>query len=299
MTARGMPIPIPGTFGRLTLATVSATLSQTEAIQGDSMRRRTLLASIAAAALVVTACGSSTPTLDDPKEILSKAVEKTRDATSFHLALTLDGEISLDLLGTGSTSPMTLAGTKLEGDVDVANGGAKLSLAVPALFGLTGEVILVDGFAYLKTSLTGAKYQKSEVTEASPDPSPSGDMLGDLEAFLERPEIDPKKGADTKCGDADCYTVTIELTAEELAALSSDAPDALPSLPIPEIDAGTLTLTILVEKASLHVASVAATIDLGDAGSITLGVEFSKWDETVTISPPPDDEVEEGGGLFD
>lgn len=296
MTAREMPIPIPGTFGRLTLATVSATLSQTEAIQGDSMRRRTLLALLATVALVATACGSSTPALTDPKEILTKAVEATRDAKSFHIALTLDGEISLDLLGTGSTSPMTLAGTKVEGDIDVANEALKLSLAVPALLGLTGEVIVVDGSAYLKSSLTGAKYQKSDVTEASPEPSASGDMLAELEAFLAKPEIDPKLGADTKCGGTDCYTVTIELTAEEVAALSSDAPDAIPSLPI---ESAALTITILVEKASLHLASASATIDLGEAGSLTLIAAFSDWDATVTVSPPPDDEVEEGGGLFE
>lgn len=260
------------------------------------MRRFTFLALLAVVALVATACGTSTPTLTDPKEILTKAVEATRDAKSFHIALTLDGEVSLDLLGTGSTSPMTLAGTKLEGDVDVANAAARLALTVPALFGLTGEVIVVDGFAYLKSSLTGEKYQKSEVSEASPGPSPSGDMLGEFEAFLARPEIDPKKGADTKCGDVDCYTVTIELTAEEIAALSSDAPDAIPSLPI---DSAALTLTILVEKASLHLANVSASVDFGDAGSLTLGAAFSKWDATVTVSPPPDDQVEEGGGLFD
>jgi hypothetical protein len=254
-----------------------------------------LLALVVGLALVATACGTSTPALSDPKEILVKAVESLQKAKSFHLALTLDGEISLDLMGTGSTSPMTFAGTKIEGDVDISNQAAALELAVPALFGLTGEIIVVDGDAYVKTSLTGAKYQKSDAGDAVPDPSASDGSMAGLREFLDKPEIAPVKGTDTKCNDTDCYSVTIELTAEELAALGADVPDAIPSLPL---EAGTITLTILVEKASLRPASISAEIDLGEGGSLTLVVAMSKWDAAVSISAPPADQVEEGGSLF-
>ncbi len=61
------------------------------------MRRRalTLPALLVVAAIAVGACGGSTPTLSDPGEILTKAVETLQNAKSFHLEATLDGTATL------------------------------------------------------------------------------------------------------------------------------------------------------------------------------------------------------------
>jgi len=40
---------------------------------------------------------------------------------------------------------MALTGTSLQGDLDIENGKAKLTFAVPALLGLAGELITVTG----------------------------------------------------------------------------------------------------------------------------------------------------------
>jgi len=243
-------------------------------------------------ALVAAACGPSAPALTDPKEILTKAVEATGDAKSFHLLATLDGEFAADPLGTGG-GKMTLTGTKLEGDVDIANARAKLTFAVPALLGITGELIAVDDAAYVKTSITGDLYQKSDTGAGGlpVDPADPDAAIASLKEFLDKPEIDPKKLDDVDCGSAKCYAVTIELTADEIAALSGDGSST-------GLDPATvMRMTFSVDKTTLRFASVAVMLDAGEQGSLTVVLTFSAWDAAVTIEAPPDDQVGEGGGL--
>jgi hypothetical protein len=116
-------------------------------------------------------------------------------------------------------------------------------------------------------------------------------MLNELKTWLDKPEVSPKKGDDADCGGKKCYVVTIELTGAELAALSSAAPDA-------SIDPNaTVTLTFKVEKDPVRLNELTADVALGSQGTLTIVLALSKWDESVTIEAPPDDQVTEGTGL--
>ena len=242
------------------------------------------------AALALGACNSA-PALSDPTEILTKAIDAFQDAKTVHLAATLDGTFTMDLTGQGGGA-MELTGTTLTGDVDIEHTKAKLTFAVPALLGLSGEVIAIDNASYVKTSLTGEKYQKSETTDSLPvDPSNPDATIAEIKTFLEKPEISPTKGDDVDCNGEKCYSVTIELTAAELASLSSPDPSA-------STDPGTgVNLTILVEKDSLKLHKVTATVAMGATGNLTVVLTFTDWDKAVTIEAPPDDQVTEGGEL--
>lgn len=256
------------------------------------MYRRSLSISalLVVAAVALGAC-SSAPALTDPTEILTKAIDAFQDAKTVHLAATVDGSFTMDLTGQGGGA-MELTGTSLTGDVDIEHTKAKVTFAVPALLGLTGEIIAVDKASYVKTSLTGALYQKSETTDSLPvDPTDPDATIAQIKTFLEKPEISPTKGDDVDCDGKKCYTVTIELTAAEMAALSSPDPSASP-------DAGTsMNLTILVEKDSLKLHKVTAAVSAGTTGNLTIVLTFTDWDKAVTIEAPPDDQVTEGTGL--
>lgn len=254
---------------------------------------RTIGAIVAVLALSVAACGQSAPALSDPKEILTKAFEAAQDAKSFHVVATLDGEFAMDLLGTGGGS-MTLAGTRLEGDIDVAGKKLKATFAFPALLGLTGEVIAVDEAAYVKTSFSGEKYQKMDAGESGLpiDPSDPTANLDGFKEMLDQEGVDPTKLDDADCGSAKCYVIAIELTAEELAALSGPDASDLP------FESGSVTITVKVDKATLRYADVAITVAAGDAGTLTIAVTFSDWDKGVTVEAPPADQVEEGGSIL-
>ena len=259
-----------------------------------------LVAVAIAAALAVGACqtGPAAPTLTDPREILAAAVTSTAAARSVRLDATADGTITVDLLGMGTPSPIELAGTTVTADLDLEGGDARATFSAPNLLGLTGEVIGVDGTTYLKSTLTGTRYQ---VLSAGPDiPVPSGaaraSILKDITDFLADPALDPVKGEDATCGSTTCYRVDIVLTPEELAALGAadlEAPAGLPiPIPIPDLSAASVDLSVLVAKDTTRLTGLKAVVDLGGgAGVATIDLTLSKWDEDVSITAPPADQV--------
>ena len=244
-----------------------------------------------AAAIALGAC-NSTPAIADPGEILAKALDAIQDAKTVHLTASLEGQFKLDLTGMGGGGAIDFTGTSLEGDVDLENTKAKLTFAVPALLGLTGEVIAIDGASYIKTSMTGALYMKSEGTDSLPvDPTDTEATIAEIKAFLEKPEISPTKGNDVDCNGEKCYSVTIQLSAAEIASLSSPAPLA-------SMDPNAnLDLTILVEKDSVKLHKITAAVAGGEDGSLTVALTFTNWDAGVTIDAPPDDQVTEDGSF--
>lgn len=252
-----------------------------------------------ALALALAACAGAPPPspLTDPDEILAAAARSTADASSVHIDAAIDGSLAIDMTGTGSAAaPIRLANTTAAADLDLADGDARVTFAVPALLGLAGELIVVDGTSYLKSTLTGPLYTRQDVGEELPvDPAsadPAG-MLDGLADFLAQPGVDPQKLDDAECGAATCYAVRIELTPEELAALGGGA-QPIPSLPVPlPVDVGSagVDMTLLVDKQTTRLSGIDATVTLADAGEITADVTFSKWDEDLTVTAPPADQV--------
>lgn len=256
-----------------------------------------LLGVLATASILVAACGgSNAPALTDPKEIVTAAVRTAQAAKSVHVDATLDGSIKADLSGTGAPgAEVALTGTTAAADVDLTAGNAQATFAVPALLGLSGELIQIGETSYVKTSLTGDKFQIQKagalpINPASPGTSKSVvDSVGEM---LSQPGVDPVKGDDVACGSTQCYTVKIELTPSEIQALGGGGP-AASALPI-DLGAASLNLTVRVEKDSTRLAGIAATVSMGDQGSLTIDLTFSKWDQAVTISAPPADQVQAG-----
>lgn len=261
--------------------------------------RRAGLALSATAALVVGACQSTPPAIElqDPREILAAAVTTTAAANTVRIDATVDGTLTLDLLGVGAPSTFELTGTTFSADLDLENGDARATFSAPGLLGLTGEVIVVGGTTYLKSTLTGALYRT--LSTGADIPVPSGTtratILEDLAGLLARPELDPVKAEDVACGNATCYRVGIALSPADLAALGAgelEAPTGLPiPIPLPDLAAATVDVTVLVAKDTTRLAGVAVDADLAANGAAVVDLTFSKWDEPVTIDSPPPDQV--------
>ncbi len=249
------------------------------------------VAAITVAAVLLAACGSSSaPSLTDPSEILTKALEATQNAKTVHVKADIAGSVALDLTGQGTGTPLDLTGTTVEGDIDLAGKNAQASFSAPTLFGLSGEVIVIGQDSYLKLSLLGDKYQKStsepdSPTDALSDPKQT---LTDLQKALDDLPTPPTKAPDEKCGDADCYRVTIDLPTTDVGGalggvLGSAAPDV----------SGSGTADVWVRKDDLRPAKLAIAADGGDQGKLTVTIELTAWDEAVSISAPPAGQVEE------
>lgn len=238
-------------------------------------------------ALITAACGSaSRPELTNATEILTGAVTAMQKATAVHLDIKADGTVSADLTGTGSAGNLSIAGTTVTGDADLKNGDAHVSMAVPALLGLTAEVIVVGSDTFTKVSLTGTKYTRSATSVAGPsDPAA---MLKSVTDFLARPDVTPVKKDDAACGSRSCYQVTINLSPTELNGL---LPSAIPSLGL-GFGGATVAITMLIEKDTLYPASATVQLSGPKIGNVTITINLSNWDKAVSISPPPADQIQ-------
>lgn len=259
------------------------------------MRRSRVIRRLVPLLLGVTlaACqGQPAVLLQDPNAILAAAVTSATAATSVHIDLTADGTVALDPFGTGAGAPIELTGTTAAADIDLATGKTRATFAAPALLGLAGEAIVVEDGAYLKSTLTGPKFRHTVLA------TPAGAPLKGLTDLLARTDLAPVKGADVPCAGGTCYTVTIELTPDELAGIVTgfDLPTALPiPIPLPDVSAATVDLTLHVEQVTTRLSGITAAIDLGDTGDLTAEATFTRWNEPVSIAAPPGDQIEGTG----
>ena len=228
--------------------------------------------------------------LQDPNQILAATATSAAAATSVHIDLSADGRVALDPFGTGAGTPIDLEGTTAAADIDLSTGKTRATFAAPGLLGLAGEAIVVEDGAYLKSTLTGPKFRLTPLARPAEAP------LKGITDLLARTDLAPVKGADVPCAGGTCYTVTIELTPDELAGLVTgvEIPTGLP-IPLPDVSAATVDLTLLVEQVSTRLAGVTAALDLGDTGDLTIEATFTRWNEPVSIAAPPADQVEGAG----
>jgi hypothetical protein len=257
------------------------------------MRRITprLVAPLLATIVLVACQGQPVNLLTDPNQILAAAATTAAGATSTHVDLTAGGTVSLDPLGTGAGTPIDLTGTTLNADLDLKDAKTRATFSAPNLLGLAGELIVADAI-YVKSTLTGPKYHSMPLDGTSEPP------LKGLTDLLARTDLQPTKGADAPCAGGTCYTLTMRIDPSDLGALGgiTALPSALPiPIPIPDVSEGAVDLTLHIDQATTRLSDATATIDLGDSGTLTLQGTFTRWNEPVSISAPPADQVEPAG----
>ena len=229
------------------------------------------------------------PVLTDPAAIITAALTSTEAATSLHADVAVDGAVPVALPGGSSATEVDLTGTTANADIDLKAGEMRATFAVPAMVGLAGELIQADGTTYLKTTLTGSKFKVVDgLTAFAVDPTDTSGLIDTLGDFLLKPGVDPVKGEDAACGGTQCYTVVVDLDADELAAILGEGAAALPV----DVAGSTLQMTVRVEQTlPNHLAGVSIVLGLPSGNPLTVDVTFSKWDEGVTIEAPAADEI--------
>ena len=217
----------------------------------------------AAVAILVAACngGSAGPALTDPKAIVTAAIKSTDAARSVHLDIAVDGTATIALpIGGGTGTPVNLTGTTASADIDLTKTAAKGTFSVPALLGFGGAV----------------------------DPSHARGLIDNLGDLLLKPGVTLVKGADVACGPRQCYTATADLTATDLGTTGTGAIGGLPV----DLTGATLKVTVRVERdLPNHLAGVTAVLSMPNGSALTVELAASKWDEPVSITAPPADQV--------
>jgi hypothetical protein len=267
----------------------------------SALRSRALPIAVGAVVLVLltavvwyaVAGGAS---LTDPAEIITQGAEATSEADSFHVELTVTGTVEDP--DTGASMP--LDGVSVSGDVDVANEAAHVTFAVPFLFGLSGEVIVLGEDLYLMSSLSGDKWVHMPAepeSSPSPDPSSSAEIADKVAEFLATEGVSAEKLADEECGEGTCYRVRLSISEEALAS----HPDAMPDmgdygsfLPT-DAFSGPVVVDLLFDHDGLWLRQVTAAASDPESGDASLTVTLSQYNESFEINAPPPDQVTEEG----
>jgi hypothetical protein len=237
--------------------------------------------------LVAAACGGqASPALSDPKQILEAGISGLQAARTFHVDGTATGKLVLSLggaTGTGSGAPIALDGSAITGDADLAGKRASLSLAVPALFNVTADVVAIDGVVYSRVPLLGSGGWARQAGADSifglvADPAA---VLGQLGAFLARPGVAPRTLTNERCDDADCYAVAFTIPAAPITGAGPAA--GLPG----RLVLGDVAVTALVRTDMPRLVKLSFDVPLGPGGTINVALSLSKIGDPVTITPPP------------
>lgn len=247
---------------------------------------------VGALAVFAIASGQS---LTDPAEILTRGVEATSEADSFHVAVTVTGTITDPDAGAN----IPLDGVSVEADVDLAGEAAHLTFAVPFLLGLSGEAIVLGEDVYLLSSLTGDKWVHTATDESSPSPEPTDpeEMADKVAEFLATEGVSAEKLADEECGEDTCYHVRLTISEQAMAA----HPDAMPDMGeygdfLPDTGfTGPVVVDLLFDRDGLWLREVSTTAVDPESGDASMTLILSGYNQSFDISPPPADQVTDEG----
>jgi hypothetical protein len=249
---------------------------------------RPLAAVVAVVALLLGACNSApaAPALTDPKDILTHAVTSLQNLTTAEVTGSFTGSVNAPQIGNFDLSTI-----KLTAAIDVPNKKAKAAVDAPTLLGTKVDALLVGDTAYYKIAgplaamvqASADKYTKVDVP--TPSAQPSGDIAGmaqavdQIKAGLDKLPTPPTKQADEKCGDQDCYHVTIKLTAADLKQM-----DATSTLD------GDVTMDVWTRKSDYRPAKLTVGVASASLGTVGMTFEFT-YGGSVSVDAPPADQV--------
>jgi hypothetical protein len=258
------------------------------------MPRRFLALLALISTLMIIACqgAPAVPALTDPKEILSRSLLSLKDVKTVELTGTFTGAVKAgDQLGT-----IDLSSVKLNAASDVANKKAKLTLDAPTILGTKIDALVVANALYVKIAgplaalakVSADKYTKSDIPQSSSNPLTNAadiakavDQLNKGLAALPNP---PTKGANEKCGDQDCYHVTVKMTAADLQKLNPDTSGSTAGM------SGDLSIDVWSRTNDLRPAKL--TLSAVTAQQGTFGATFDfKYDGSITVDAPPADQI--------
>ena len=248
-----------------------------------------LFAVVASLSVVVAACGSTAPAapaLTDPKEILSTSVLSIKDVKTVEITGSFTGSLKAAQLG-----DIDLSSVKMSAAIDIPNKKVKFSLDAPTILGTKIDALILDKVAYYKiagplAALIGGsadKFTKADIPTASGDPAANltdvAASVAQLKAALDKLPTPPTKAADEKCGDQDCYHVTLKLSATDLKALDPTASAT-----------GDVNFDLWSRKSDNRPAKITFGVTTVDTGTFGVTLEI-KYDVPVTVDAPPADQV--------
>jgi hypothetical protein len=268
---------------------------------------RPALGALAGLVLVVaSACSSPAATPADAGTIISQVINGGSAVKSFHLKLTVNGTIKMAGLGAagastgGLTGDIRLDGATVEGDVDVTNQAAHLTLALPSM-AVSGDVIVAGGSAYYKLSYLGlspSKYTKQDLgslTSMSPVAIPTpgasalaglADQVGQVRTALTAAGVKATTVGLEQIGGKDADHITVSLPIDTLnKGIASQAGSTAPKIDSASVD-------LWVYRDGSRIAQIEVKAASSTLGNVDFVLTISDYDKAVTITAPSADQVQ-------
>ena len=272
---------------------------------------RTALAILAGLVLVSAgACTSNSANsgtkvdANDPNSIIAGAVSDGSQIKSFHIKIAATGTIKSTALAGSSAAgalagDLKLDGATIEGDVDIKNAAAHLTMALPAFpvsegmaVPMSGEVIVVDKAAYYKfglTGATGAKFTKqdlgsitslaSSLPVSAPSAGASAMTASSLQSEMAKAGVTSKVVGVEQVSGQDAYHITFTLPLDKINALAAGAGSASMKIDSLSLDAWIYKNGNKPAKAEVKVGSAAV-------GSVGLTVTITDYDKSFSVTAP-------------
>ncbi len=260
-------------------------------------------------AVAASGCGSSsgTPTaapVSDPNEIITRSATGLENVQTLHFDVAIVGSVNMGALsgltGSGSSAlsgSIKLDGASVTGDVDIAKQAYHISASLPTLFGLTADIIQVDGYTYTRISTSGDKYTKSQSSALLPIPSaaPSAtlnvaDTVDQLKAGLDAIGAKATLVGKDQVDGRDAYHVTVTVPTDklnqEIGAAGGGAAGGV------TVDTASFDYWVYVD--SLQPAKLEVKASSASLGSLDVTMTLTKYGQPVTITAPPDSEIQAG-----
>ncbi len=243
---------------------------------------------------------------NDPSSIITQVLSSGQGTTSFHIKIEVTGTIKAAALkgaagsaGGGLTSDLKLDGTAIEGDVDVANQAAHISLTVPpiAMLGnvpLTGDLIAKDSILYYKVSLLGPKYTKTDlgslkdslpVTVPSADPSAltgMADQIAKLRQQLDAAGVKATLVGVEQIGGKDAYHISISVPLDKInTEIAAAAASEAPGMKIDSASVDIWTYKDSYQLAKIQIAGASSSL-----GNLGMTITITNYGAPVTVTAP-------------
>jgi LppX_LprAFG lipoprotein len=251
-------------------------------------------------AIVAAGCGGAAATpvpsgISDPHTIVSKSLVNLEAATSFHFTGTLDGTMNASALGAlmgggsiGLEGTLKVDGSTMAGDVDMTKGAAKGTATFPRLFGVSAEMVLVDGNTYVRLSTSNkfSKYNASgPVFAASPSPGANLNFADEIKGVVGRLESGGVSyvlnGRDTVDG-RDVYHIVATVPDSLLNQEISSAGGAVAS----GVGVTLAPVDYWVYVDTLQPASIRVKVGSATLGNMDLRLILTRYGQPVSIQAP-------------
>jgi hypothetical protein len=244
----------------------------------------------------------------DPQAILTQSFTQMEATTTFHVDGTIDGTINASALGAalgtgtiGLEGSLKVDGSTLTGDVDASKPAAHLTATFPRLFGVSAEVVMVDGFSYIKLS-TSSRFTKYTAPNSllAPNSSPGAKLDIPAELAYLKTQLDSGgaiatlSGRET-VGDRAVYHLVVTMPASLPNRLIGSTGGSVASAAASAAAAAGLVLAPVdywVYADTLQPARVRLKASSPTLGNVDLSVILSRYGESLTIQAPSADQVQ-------